>query len=549
MPNDPGQLGRLELAIRAIQTGQLTSVRKAAQLYDIPRTTLRDRLTGTKQRLLTDRTKRKLTETEEDTLLRWILTMDARGAPLRPTTVRNMADLLLANRDASKPPPTVGINWVNKFIRRHDTLKTRFSRKYDYRRALCEDPSKIQEWFELVKRTKQEWGIADEDIYNFDETGFAMGIVATAKVITQADKRSRPSLVQPGNREWVTAIETINASGWVLPPMVIFAGKTHRTVWFENAEIPSDWTIAVSDNGWTNDQLGFDWLQSVFEPNTKDRTKGVYRLLILDGHNSHLTPRFDLFCTEHKIVPICMPPHSSHILQPLDVSCFSVLKRSYGRQVEQLIRRGIDFIDKSDFLVSYNQARTETYLPDTIRNGFKATGLVPYDPIRVLSQLQIETKTATPPGSSHGSHSSSWSPKTPRTLQQFKRQSRTVEKYLKRRTRSPESPAKQALGQLIKGSHLAIHNATLLADENTALRTANQRQRQKRSKPVSSISQGGILTIQEGQLRTQSIGNIKGGEVGQSATQSKTRAPSRCSLCSSLEHTARTCAQRYSNNQ
>ena len=44
-----------------------------------------------------------------------------------------------------------------------------------------------------------------------------------------------------------------------------FAGKTHRTVWFENAEIPSDWTIAVSDNGWTNDQLGFDWLQSVFE--------------------------------------------------------------------------------------------------------------------------------------------------------------------------------------------------------------------------------------------------------------------------------------------
>ena len=217
-----------------------------------------------------------------------------------------------------------------------------------------------------------------------------MGMVATAKVVTQADKRSRPNLVQPGNREWVTAIETINASGWVLPPIVIFAGKTHRTNWFENAEIPTDWTIGVSDNGWTNDQLGFDWLQSVFEPNTKDRTKGAYRLLILDRHNSHFTPRFDRFYTEYKIVPICMPPHSSHILQPLDVSCFSVLKRSYGRQVEQFIRRNIDFIDKSDFLVSYNQARTETYQSDTIRNGFKAIGLVPYDPIRVLLILQIE---------------------------------------------------------------------------------------------------------------------------------------------------------------
>ena len=213
------------------------------------------------------------------------------------------------------------------------------------------------------------------------------------------------------------------------------------------------------------------------------------------------------------------------------------------------MRHGIDFIDKSNFLISYNQARTETYLPDTIRNGFKATGLVLYDPIWVLLTLQVERKTSTPPSSSHGSHLSSWTPKTPRTLRQFKYQSRTVEEYLKRHTKSPESPIKQALGQLIKGCHLAIHNATLLADENAALRIANQKQRQKRSKPASSISQGGILTVQEGQVRTQSVRNVGEGGEGQFAAQPKTRAPRKCSLCSSLEHTARTCVLRYSNNQ
>ena len=72
-------------------------------------------MNGGQQRVLIDRTKRKLTETEEETLLQWILTMDKRSAPLRPNTVRNMADLLLADRDALKQP-TVGINWVNKFI-------------------------------------------------------------------------------------------------------------------------------------------------------------------------------------------------------------------------------------------------------------------------------------------------------------------------------------------------------------------------------------------------------------------------------------------------
>ena len=141
------------------------------------------------------------------------------------------------------------------------------------------------------------------------------------------------------------------------------------------------------------------------------------------------------------------------------------------------MRLGIGHIDKSDFLISYHQARTETYKEDTVRNGFKATGLVPYDPIQVLSLLHMETKTPTPPGSSHGSYSSSWTPKTPQTLRQFERQSRTVEKYLNRRTTSLESLAKQVLGQLIKGCHLAIHNATLLADENIAFRTANQKQR------------------------------------------------------------------------
>ena len=88
----------------------------------------------------------------------------------------------------------------------------------------------------------------------------------------------------------------------------------------------------------------------------------------------------------------------------------------------------------------------------------------------------------------------------------------------------------------------------LLADENIALRTANQRQRQKRSKPISSISQGGVLSVQEGRDRTQNIQNVEMTVGEQSIDQSRKRAPPRCSICRSYEHTARTCAQRYSTN-
>ena len=123
-----------------------------------------------------------------------------------------------------------------------------------------------------------------------------------------------------------------------------------------------------------------------------------------------------------------------------------------------------------------------------------------------------------------------------------------MKEYLDRCTTSPESPAKQALGQLIKGCHLVIHNATLLTDENIALCTANQKQQQKRSKPVLSISQGGIMTVREGQLHMQSCQNINIPVEEPSVVQSNTKAPQRCSICGSYEHTAHTCAQRHSTN-
>jgi hypothetical protein len=191
--------------------------------------------------------------------------------------------------------------------------------------------------FVLFKNTIAKYGILDQDIYNFDETGFHMGIISTAKVVTAGEK-ARAVSVQPGNREWVTVIESASSTGWVLPPMVIFKGKLHQQTWYE--KLPPDWSIGVSENGWTTDELGFIWLKKVFNPYTQNRTIGTYRLLILDGHGSHGTPEFDQFCSQNSIIILCMPPHSSHLLQPLDVSCFSVLKHFYGQAVSELMRVG-----------------------------------------------------------------------------------------------------------------------------------------------------------------------------------------------------------------
>ena len=200
-----------------------------------------------------------------------------------------MANILLANHGQASTI-TIGDKWVYNFIKCQDILKSRFSRRYNYQRAKCEDPKIIQEWFNSVQIIMMQHGIAYEDIYNFDETGYAMGLVATAKVVTRADLTGKPFLIQPGNCEWVTSIKCINSTGWALPPCIIFKGKVHIEGWYQDTALPKDWRIEVSDNGWTTDNIGLRWLQNTFIPAIAGRKVGTYSLLVLDGHGSHLTP-------------------------------------------------------------------------------------------------------------------------------------------------------------------------------------------------------------------------------------------------------------------
>jgi hypothetical protein len=166
--------GRLALALQAYKSGSFTSIRSAAKTYDIAETTLRARLKGRPAKHESRSVNHKLTETEESTLVKWILSMSERGLPLRTSAIRQMADLLLQKRLPTDNAQTrqVGQRWVYNFIQRHDSIQSRYNRKYDYQRAKCEDPTIIRDWFRLVQNTIAKYRILEEDIYNFDETGF-----------------------------------------------------------------------------------------------------------------------------------------------------------------------------------------------------------------------------------------------------------------------------------------------------------------------------------------------------------------------------------------
>jgi hypothetical protein len=165
-----------------------------------------------------------------------------------------MADKLLGVRGGEP----VGKNWAERFITHSDVLKTAFNWAKDRQRILQEDPEVIGTWFKLVEETKAKWGFYDKDIHNFDETGFQMGVIGFMKVVTGSERCSRPDLVQPGDREWVTVIQSICSNSSYTPPFIIYKGRVHISAWYEEASIPCHWKLSVSENGWINNALGME---------------------------------------------------------------------------------------------------------------------------------------------------------------------------------------------------------------------------------------------------------------------------------------------------
>jgi hypothetical protein len=81
------QEGGILLAIQAINNQEISTIREAARRFNVPETSLRRRLRGVQIRAISRANNHKLTEIEE-TLRKWILSLDDRGAAPRPSTVR-----------------------------------------------------------------------------------------------------------------------------------------------------------------------------------------------------------------------------------------------------------------------------------------------------------------------------------------------------------------------------------------------------------------------------------------------------------------------------
>ena len=116
-----------------------------------------------------------------------------------------------------------------------------------------------------------------------------------------------------------------------------------------------------------NNDLALAWLDH-FDKHAKP--VGAYRLLIIDGYESHRLIDFQDRCKEKKSISLCMSSHSSRLLQPVGVACFSPLKRAYGDEISALARDRIHHINKQTHLLPPKVAFKKAFTKENACAGF-----------------------------------------------------------------------------------------------------------------------------------------------------------------------------------
>ncbi|RMZ66343.1 pogo transposable [Pyrenophora seminiperda CCB06] len=231
-----------------------------------------------------------------------------------------------------------------------------------------------------------------------DEKGFLIGITSRSKRVFSKQLWERKEVreaLQDGSREWITILACICADGTALEPAIIYEGKgALHSSWVDDVEAGKHQVfLATSPSGWTNNDLGLAWLEQVFDRSTKAKTRSSYRILILDGHGSHLTMDFISYCHANKILLMVFPPHSTHSLQPLDVGMFSPLSNAYSAELSHHLFRtqGLIPVKKGDFFQLFWAAWSTSFTQENILSSFRATGVAPPNANVVLQRFKTTT--------------------------------------------------------------------------------------------------------------------------------------------------------------
>ena len=205
-------------------------------------------------------------------------------------------------------------------------------------------------FLEEVKAKVASGNIPDSFIFNWDQT--ALHLVPSSDWTMEFSGSRRVSIAGTEDKKEITALITISATGAVLPPQLLYEGKTERC--HPQFTFPAEWDVWHTPNHWSNEETILRYLDKVFIPYVERRHQEAgfpptqKALLLFDVFRGHKVQSVLTKLDEANIDHIFFPPNCTDRLQPLDVAINKPIKSFikekfivwYSEQVQQQLHSG-----------------------------------------------------------------------------------------------------------------------------------------------------------------------------------------------------------------
>lgn len=389
----------IEKALKTMKDSGL-SLRKAAAAYGIPVATL-----GRKKNIDPDKTKNKtgretvLSSKVENDIVKWILYRADIGAPVTKTELLDCVQKYVQAMDKKTPftDDRPSRHWYEVFRKRHPELSIRKPQHLSTSRAAV-SREELQDWFrdsEKYLASKSLLNISPTRIFNCDESSI---LLCPDAVSVLAEKGSRAVYkIVDGGKEALTVLFMYRADGTRAPPMLMYSYKKSVPKKIDD-NTSTGWGIGVSDSGWMTTETFYEYITNVFYPwLVKEKTEFPV-VLFMDNHSSHLNLPLVSFCREKQIELVMLPPNSTHIMQPLDISFFHPFKETWKKSVPKWKnQQGVTNIKKEDFpLVLKFTLDSMKDEKNIVVSGFRGSGLYPFDSKSVDYDILKKSKKSKP---------------------------------------------------------------------------------------------------------------------------------------------------------
>jgi hypothetical protein len=253
-------------------------------------------------------------------------------------------------------------------------------------RNLC--PENVASLFGNLQLFYSTHSYLPDHIWNCDEAGAqASRNGGGTLVFAKKGCRSVHSII-PDQREWLSILSCVNAAGGYIQHFYIFKGRCIRQNYIARCEVGA--TMAMQAKAWMTGFLFSSWIAHFVK--ALENRGGIFptnrHLLILDGHNSHVTLDVVYKAKQNGLDLLTLPSHTSHRLQPLDCSVFQPFKCAFRgyRDAWTLQNRG-RAAQKEDLAEWVSLALERALTPRNIMQGFKGIGIWPLNHEAVVGKM------------------------------------------------------------------------------------------------------------------------------------------------------------------